>query len=256
MSLKNKILQAENLSVGYKNPLYAQLNFELFSGEMVGVIGANGRGKTTLIKTMMGTLAPLQGSIYIKNQHLQHLKPIERAQKISIVLTETIPDTHLNVREVVALGRYPYTDWSGQLQKSDVQKINTLLAFTQLESIAHRKLTELSDGQKQNVMIARALAQDTPLVLLDEPTAHLDIPNKIKLFKRLRTWCDETQKCFLYATHDIDLALQMSNRLMVLTSDHIVIDTPEQLIKQGVMDQLFEGDDVFFDRKTQKFLAK
>lgn len=256
MSPKNVIMRLEDISIGYHHALYSYVNFDLYPGEMVGIIGANGRGKTTLIKTLMGTLMPLKGSIVIGNQPLQQLKPIERAQKISVVLTESIPDTHLTVKEVISLGRYPYTDWNGKLSDADLQSINALLAFTQLESISNRKLTELSDGQKQNVMIARALAQDTVLVLLDEPTAHLDIPNKVKLFKRLRTWCNETQKCFLYATHDLDAAMQMSDRLIVLTPSEVAVDTPQNLIDSGVMDRLFEGEDVVFDRKTQKFLAK
>ena len=253
---KKPLLEATELSIGYQNPLYSNIHFQLFKGEMIGVLGANGRGKTTLLKTLMGGLTPLKGEITVNGNLLHQLSRMELAQNMSVVLTEMLPETHLTVKEVIELGRYPYTDWSGKLRPEDHNKVKELIAFTQLSSLEHQRVTELSDGQKQNVMIARALAQDTPLVLLDEPTAHLDIPNKIKLFKRLRTWCNETQKCFLYATHDIDLALQMSDRLMVLTSNTIVIDTPEQLIQQGVMDQLFEGDDVFFDRKTQKFLAK
>lgn len=253
---KKPLLEAKELSIGYQKPLYNNIHFQLFSGEMIGVLGANGRGKTTLLKTLMGGLAPLKGEITVNGSLLHQLSRMELAQNMSVVLTEMLPETHLTVKEIIELGRYPYTDWSGKLRTEDHNKVKELIAFTQLSSLEHQRVTELSDGQKQNVMIARALAQDTPLVLLDEPTAHLDIPNKIKLFKRLRAWCNETQKCFLYATHDIDLALQMSDRLMVLTSNHIVINTPEQLIQQDVMDQLFEGDDVFFDRKTQKFLAK
>jgi iron complex transport system ATP-binding protein len=155
----------------------------------------------------------------------------------------------------VALGRQPYTNWVGKLTTIDVQKIEEAIALTQIEHLRHKKHYELSDGQLQYVMIARALAQDTPLIVLDEPTTHLDLLHKVALFKLLKELTLETQKCILYSTHDIDLAIQLSDELLIMMDNEVLQNTPFYFMENKTFSKLFKDDSIHFDAEKGRFVV-
>lgn len=181
---------------------------------------------------------------------------MELAQQLSIVLTEKLPPSNLTVFELVALGRQPYTNWIGKLTSEDISKINEALELTQIGFLSHKKHFEISDGQLQKVLVARALAQDTPLIILDEPTTHLDLLHKVSLLKLLKKLALETNKAILFSTHDLDLALQLSDEMIVMNSQKAIQDIPENLIKNGILNSLFEDKSIIFDQEKAKFIFK
>ena len=212
------ILTAEQLTIGYPiagkpaGKVAGPFDLQLRGGELVGLLGPNGAGKSTLVRTLAGIQPTLGGSIYIGGDRLEKLRPADLARKVSIVLTERVEAGNLLVRALVALGRYPYTGWFGRLSKEDEVKVQEAMEMTDTLSLADRSLHTLSDGERQKVMLARALAQDTPLIILDAPTAHLDLPNRVELFALLRRLTRDTRKAILLSTHELDLALQAGAR--------------------------------------------
>ncbi|GAA4239007.1 ABC transporter ATP-binding protein [Postechiella marina] len=260
--MKNKnqhtILKTENLSIGYaskksKTIVASNINIELQQGELVGLIGGNGIGKSTLLKTLTRVQKPLNGSIFINNNALAKFEALELAKAMSLVLTEQISSKNLSVIELVALGRQPYTNWVGNLSKNDKNIINKALQQTNIEGLKSKKCFELSDGQLQKAMIARALAQDTNLIILDEPTTHLDMYHKAYVLKLLQKLAKETNKTILFSSHEVDLAIQLCDKLIVMTNNNVVTDTPCNLIKKGVFNTLFPKNLISFDEKTGRF---
>ena len=173
-----------------------------------------------------------------------------------MVLTEKLPASNLTVFELVALGRQPHTNWIGSLAEIDLEKIKEALFITKLEFLQNKKHTEISDGQLQKALVARALAQDAPLIILDEPTTHLDLVNKISLLKLLQQLTKQTNKCILFSTHDIDLAIQIADEMIVITDTTVSQNTPCNLIETGIFDQLFDDELVFFDQSKGKFIVR
>lgn len=256
--MKN-ILKTSDLSIGYKSKketvtIAENLNLNLLSGKLISLIGANGIGKSTLLRTITGIQKPLSGKVFLSDQDITTFKPLELAQNLSVVLTEKLPPSDLSVFELVALGRQPYTNWIGTLTPEDIAKVNEALVLTQISHLAQKKHFEISDGQLQKVLIARALAQDTPLIILDEPTTHLDLLHKVSLFKLLKKLTQETQKCILFSTHDIDLAIQLSDEMIIMTPEFIVQDEPCNLISNGNFDALFKDEHIVFDAEKGKFV--
>lgn len=256
-----KILSTSNLSIGYSskkevNTIAQNLNLELQTGKLIALIGANGIGKSTLLRTLTGIQKPLSGKVVLNGKEIQNYTSIELAQNLSLVLTEKLPPSNLTVFELVALGRQPYTNWIGTLSAADVEKINQAILLTQIEHLADKKHYEISDGQLQKVLIARALAQDTPLIILDEPTTHLDLLHKVSLFKLLKKLASETQKCILLSTHDLDLAIQLSDEMIVMTEGNVTQDQPCNLISKGIFSSLFKEDTIVFDGEKGKFIVK
>lgn len=180
-------------------------------------------------------------------------EPLDLAQNLSLVLTEQLPPSNLTVFELIALGRQPYTNWLGKLSADDSGKIQQAIALTHIEHLVDKKHHEISDGQLQIVLIARALAQDTPLIILDEPTTHLDLFHKLSVFKLLKKLSHTTNKCILFSTHDIDLAIQLSDEMIVMAEESVTQDKPSNLISNGVFDTLFKDDSLFFDAEKGKF---
>lgn len=260
--MKNEqIITTNNLSIGYKTKketmiVAHNLNLELTSGKLISLIGANGIGKSTFLRTVTGIQKPISGSVILNNKNITDYTSPELAQELSLVLTETLPPSNLTVFELVALGRQPYTNWIGTLTDQDILKINEAIELTQISHLADKKHFEISDGQLQKVLIARALAQDTPLIILDEPTTHLDLLHKVSLFKLLKKLTSETQKCILFSTHDIDLAIQLSDEIIVMTTEKVVQDTPQALIRNHIFDDLFEDENIHFDIEKGKFIFK
>ena len=259
MTKSNTILSTSNLSIGYKTKRAAvtiaqNLNLNLTSGKLIALIGANGIGKSTLLRTITGIQQPLSGNVFLNDKNINTYKPLDLAQSLSLVLTEKLPPSNLSVFELIALGRQPYTNWIGTLSQNDIDKVQEAMKLTQIEHLASKKHFEISDGQLQKVLIARALAQDTPLIILDEPTTHLDLLHKVSLFKLLKKLTQETQKCILFSTHDIDLAIQLSDEMIIMTPEMVVQDEPCNLISKGSFATLFKDENIVFDAEKGKFV--
>lgn len=238
-------LHAKNLSVGYvngahKNLLFENIDLELRAGELVCFMGANGIGKSSLIRTLAGLQeTPSSGRVAID------------PKKVSVVLTDPLHAVNMTVLELVTLGRYPYLDWNVKLTNEDSDVIHQAIQDTHIQSLTNKKLYELSDGQLQMAMIARALAQDTPVILLDEPTAHLDLNNRVEIMNLLRRLARTANKAILVATHELDLALQTADLIWLAGQDKkLIIGIPEDLVLNGSFDEIFQLKG--FDLKTGK----
>jgi iron complex transport system ATP-binding protein len=245
-------LSTTALQIGYtankkENILFKDLNLELKAGELVCFMGPNGIGKSSLIRTLAGLQKPLSGKIEINNLEAAH----GLSRQIAVVLTEKIFTVAMTVYEVIAFGRYPYLNWNISLSDMDNEIIERAIGMARVAHLADQKLHELSDGQLQMVMIARALAQDTPIILLDEPTAHLDLNNRVEIMRLLRQLARTTNKAILASTHELDLALQMADWIW-LSGRHknILTGFPEDLILNGSFDSIFQFKG--FDLKTGK----
>ena len=261
MSEQQNIIQTKNLSIGYTTKsetitISENINLSLEKGKLIALIGENGIGKSTLLKTLTGLIPPLKGEVTLLNKSLKNFKPLDLAQELSIVLTEKLPPSNLTVYEIIALGRQPYTNWLGTLSNEDKIKIDEAIALTDIQHLIHKKHDEISDGQLQIALIARALAQDTSIIILDEPTTHLDLVHKATLLKLLLKLTHETGKTILYSTHDIDLAIQMTDEMIVFTPTQIVIDQPCNLIQTGIFNTLFDTEHLLFDPTIGKFKIK
>lgn len=256
---KKIVLSAQDLSIGYQhkkqNETIAQaINLAFEESNLIALIGANGIGKSTLLRTLTGIQKPLLGEVQLNHKNINSYSSSELAQNLAVVLTESLPPSNLTVFELVALGRQPYTNWLGKLSHEDLDSVNKAISLTQIDGIAHKKHFEISDGQLQKVLIARALAQDTPLIVLDEPTTHLDLQHKVNLIRLLKKLASETGKCILYSTHDLDLALQLSDQIVVMTSNDVVQGTPEYLIENHAFDKLFNDKSIRFNAHKGGFI--
>ncbi|MGV3461049.1 MAG: ABC transporter ATP-binding protein [Flavobacterium sp.] len=258
MTEKKTILSAEHLSIGYVskkqvNVIASDIKITLKEGTITALIGANGIGKSTLLRTITGIQNPLEGSVVLNGKPLHDYSSKALAEQLSIVLTESLPPSNLTVYELVALGRQPYTNWLGKMSTDDHNHVQHALELTETVHLAQRRNFELSDGQLQKVLIARALAQDTPLIILDEPTTHLDLKHKAGLLQLLKKLAVESRKSILYSTHDLDLALQMSDEIIVMSAGKTAQDTPDKLIKMKAFDTLFEGTAITFNPEKRGF---
>lgn len=219
----------------------------------MALIGVNGVGKSTLLRSLCGVQEPLEGEIQIRGKALSSTTSGELSEAVSIVLTEQPISKNLNVFELVALGRQPYTNWIGTLTTRDKGHVRQALKLVDIEELEHKKCYELSDGQLQKVLIARAIAQDTPLVVLDEPTTHLDIYHQAYVLKLLKNLTLQTKKGILFATHEINLALQLCDRMILMEKDKVSIGTPAQLIEKDVFANMFPSDLIVFDKNSNSF---
>jgi iron complex transport system ATP-binding protein len=258
MSNKN-ILSTSNLSIGYKTKsatitIAEKINLNLQEGKLIALIGANGIGKSTLLRTLTGIQKPLSGTVLLNEKNIHELDSLTLAQNLSVVLTEKLPPSNLTVWELIALGRQPYTNWIGTLTDNDIARINEAIELTQIGHLTQKRHYEISDGQLQIVLITRALAQDTPIIILDEPTTHLDLLHKVVLFKLLKKLTKETGKCILFSTHDIDMAIQLSDEIIIMTPENTVQDQPCNLILKGSFNTLFQDEQIVFDREKGKFV--
>lgn len=263
MGEQNKyiILQTKNLSIGYKTKkketiVASNINLDLQSGQLIGLVGANGVGKSTLLRSLTNVQPALNGEISINSKPINHYAAIDLAKVLSLVLTEQIASKNLSVFELIALGRQPYTNWVGNLTKADISIVNTAISQTNIESLKDKRCFELSDGQLQKVMIARALAQDTDIIILDEPTTHLDMYHKAYILKLLQKITKETGKTILFSSHEIDLAIQLCDTIIVMTDTEVLSDAPCKLIEKGTFNNLFPKDLIVFDEKTGSFRVK
>lgn len=253
-------LSARSLSVGYRLPgrtfaLQHDLDIELYAGELIALIGPNGSGKSTLLRTFAGFLPPLSGEITLMGRPVNTYSRNEWARNISVVLTELPHADKLTVSDLAATGRSPYTGFSGRLTNADRRKISEALRATSISHLRNQYLSRLSDGERQRALIAKSLAQDTPVILLDEPAAFLDFPGRIRMMHLLRQLAREHSKSILITTHDIGLALQYADRLWLVSHDKPLLSgIPENLALDGSLSRYFAGQQVDFDTATGKFL--
>lgn len=252
------ILTTQHLQIGYskgkeKNIVHADLNLKLHRGEMVCLIGPNGTGKSTLLRTLSRLQKPLQGNIFIDNKSLEKISNAEKALNISMVLTDKVEIDNARVFDIVALGRFPYSHWLKGISESSKVKIHEAIKMVHLEEKANRFLNELSDGERQRVMIAKALAQDTPLILLDEPTAHLDLPNRVEIMLLLHKLAHKTNKSILLSTHELDLALQAADKIWLMNKNEVICGVPEDMVLNGTFNQVFKSDAYFFNPSNGNF---
>jgi len=250
------MLSTFGLSIGYRSgkkvhTVQENLNLQVKKGMMISLIGPNGCGKSTLLRTLCGLQDALSGEIRIKEKTLGALTLSERAKLFGLVLTDPIHLGYITVRQMIAMGRHPYTTFSGKLAASDEQSIDESMEAVHLQGFANRSMMELSDGERQRVMIAKALTQDTPIILLDEPTSHLDLPNRVEIMMLLKKLAEEMQKCILISTHEIDLALHTSNSIWLMDPDKgVETGTPKELLQNKSIQTVFHGDSFEFDPDT------
>lgn len=248
-----KLLTTKELTIGHtgrkgeQKVLQKNINVSVESGEIVSLMGQNGVGKTTFIKTISGLLPRLAGDIYYNHTALEELSPNQLARQLSIVLTERPHALNISVLELLAIGRHPHSGWMGMLSKADKDAVDKAISDTHIDYLATHRLYELSDGQMQKVMIARALAQETELILLDEPAAHLDLYSKIEVMMLLRQIAKQG-KGILISTHDMQLSTQLSDRLWLFNFNEPVTEgTPEDLILNGSLERTLYLQDYGYD---------
>lgn len=255
-----EILQLDKLAIGYPigkkqyKTVVSGINTTLYAGELVCLLGPNGAGKSTLMRTISGTQKPLQGRVLLHGENVHQLTPKQLAKQLSLVLTERAQSGMLTAYEVVALGRYPFTDWTGRLTKADHERIAWAIQTVGAEDLAHRILTQLSDGERQKIMVARALAQEPEVMILDEVTAFLDLPRRVEIMQLLRNLAHLTGKAILLSSHDMDLALRSADRLWLLPKGgSLHVGAPEDLVLNGAFEAAFASEGVTFDRHSGAF---
>ncbi len=251
------LLQTKNVHIGYKNKkevttIVKNININESNPNFIALIGRNGAGKSTLIRTLAGIQPAIQGEVFISDKNISDYNALELSKKISLVLTEKIPPSNLTVIEVVSLSRQMYTDWLGKLTEKDIKIIDKALQSCNVLDLKNNFIDELSDGQYQKVMLARALAQDTPIIFLDEPTAHLDIVNRVEIFKLLHNI--SLKKLVITSTHEIQLCLKYTNSLWLMHNGELIHDSKKNILKKNLLHKLFDSDLIKFDSKTEKFI--
>lgn len=277
--VNKEILQIKGLTIGYHSRRLAQeakkhgytfrgkvvaekLFLNLAEGELVCLLGPNGSGKSTLMRTIAGVQKPICGHVMLDGKRLEKLSAKEVARHLSIVLTDRVMTGNLSVYALVTLGRYPYTGWMGSLSPDDEAIVRDAIETTGTRRFAHRHISDLSDGERQKVMIARALAQDTPVILLDEPTAHLDLPNRIEVVRLLKKLAREQKKSIVMSTHELDFALQAADRIWLMSPAggddgkkgiEMISGMPEELILDGRLEKAFKRNGFEFDRTSGSF---
>ncbi len=255
-------IRLQELTVGYEQPgqvpleILKRVNLSAATGEMVALIGSNGIGKSTLLRTIAGFQPWFAGQIHINRHNLKKMGPKERSRIMSFVSTETIRVPNLSVFDLVAYGRFPYTNWIGMLSEKDRAVVTGAIEKVGLRGFEQRPVTQISDGERQRAMIARALAQDTPVIILDEPTAYLDVSNKYEIFHLLQVLASEKGKTVILSSHDLNIALREVDKLWIITPEGNYEGAPEDAVLQGWLNQLFRNEHVGFDESEGEFFFK
>ena len=243
-------IELHDVTLGYgERVLMADANVGFGWGELTALVGRNGTGKSTLLRTIAALARPQKGHITIGGEDSAGLSMREVASRIAFVSTEDVRVQNLHVWDVVSLGRAPYTNWVGRLTEEDKTKVRESLRLVGMEAFAEASMDSLSDGERQRVMIARALAQDTPIILLDEPTAFLDLPNKYEICLLLKKLAHKEGKCILFSTHDLSIAIELCDTIAVIEGGKFHYGTAEMLIEEGVMQRIFNSAQIEFDRE-------
>ncbi len=254
--MNNTTIEIKNLSTGYaskkgENVISRSLNASLEQGDLTCLLGPNGAGKSTLLRTLCAFQPMLGGDIFVMGKNIKQYKPQELAKVISVVLTDNSKINNMTAFEVIAMGRSPYTGFWGKLTDKDKKIIEKCLGWVGIESLAERKMQTLSDGERQKVMIAKAIAQETPIIFLDEPTAFLDYPSKVQMMLLLHRLAKALKKTIFMSTHDLEHALQVADQVWLLDKEKgLTTGMPEDLSVEGKIEEYFNREDVVFDRET------
>jgi iron complex transport system ATP-binding protein len=252
----NETVRLADVSIGYRTrqgvrTVVQGITASIRQGELTCLLGRNGAGKSTLLRTLAAFQPSLGGKISVDGRELEEYSAKELAQRIGIVLTERPDVQQMTVWQLVAMGRSPYTGFWGSLNSDDEQVVNEAISQVGITALADRLVTTLSDGERQKVMIAKALAQQTPVIYLDEPTAFLDFPSKVEVLLLLRRICQEAEKTIFLSTHDLELALQIADCIWLMDAENgMSIGTPEELAQTGVLGKFVERKGIHFDTNT------
>ncbi len=254
----------KNLSIGYaksrhkKDKVIANnINAEIRQGELTCLLGSNGVGKSTLLKTLSGFLGKLDGDILIMGKELSSYTPKELSKTLGVVLTDKCEIRNMSVREIIGMGRSPYTSFWGTLDKEDYRIVDEAIEMIGINHLKKRMVHTLSDGERQKVMIAKSLAQQTPVIFLDEPTAFLDFPSKVEIMQLLHKLTREASKTIFLSTHDIELALQIADKIWIMDKNKgVAIGTAEQLAESGALVPFFarKGDEFNYEKGLLKMM--
>lgn len=244
-----------DVTLGYKpaEPIFGNFSVEAYPGELVALVGRNGVGKSTLIKTINGLLSPLTGDVQIFGNSVKSMHRHQRAKLLSYVPAEPVRVANLCIRDFVAVARFPYVGWSNSLSNNDWEMVHYALSLVGIEDLASRDITTVSDGERQRAMIAFALAQDTKVILLDEPTAFLDLPNKYEMVRLLSHLAHQRQKSIVYSTHDLQGAMHEADIIWMMLESGFISGAPEDLALSKQFDRLLDNTQVEFDIKTGQF---
>jgi iron complex transport system ATP-binding protein len=257
---KEVFVHASDLELGYRlgagtQKVASHVSFALRRKELTCLMGPNGVGKSTLLKAIMHQHPPLKGEVWLGDSKASGLSEKERAKRVAVVLTEKIPTGLLTVRDLIALGRTPHTGWWGHLSPVDRRKIEEVMALTSISHLANKNISALSDGQRQKALIARALAQDSPIMILDEPTAHLDLSNRFEIMNLLRDLAWKASKAILVVTHDLEVALETADKLWLMDAGQpLRTGSPEDLMINGGIQGLLPGEKWRIDANSGKII--
>lgn len=257
-----KVFEGINLSIGYwadgkTKTIADDLNFQLEEGKLTCLLGPNGVGKSTLLKTLMGQLPALSGKLLFNGDEISNFNPKALSKILSVVLTDKVQMGNITVAELVALGRIPHTGWLGRLSAEDQKIVDGAIRETHIAYIQDQPINEISDGQLQKAMVARALAQDGAVLMLDEPTAHLDLVNRYEIMQLLVQIAKNRKKAVLVVTHDLEIAIETADEFWLMTcGEPLYTGLPEDLMLQGKLDLLIPSEKLFFDVQKGKVLTK
>ena len=247
------MLSIDSLRIGYGSSLLpSPLTASARRGELVAVIGRNGIGKSTLLRTIVGLQLSLGGSVRADKKDISDYSQVELAKKIGYISTEIVNVSNMKVCDLVALGRYPYTNWIGRIDENEILEINRSIEKTGLKGFEERYISELSDGERQRAMIARVVAQDTDILIMDEPTAFLDVISKYEAVNLLSDLASDG-KTIIFSTHDFNIALSHADRIWLMLDDKLVEGAPEDLVLKGLFEKLFKSEIVEFNRADASF---
>jgi iron complex transport system ATP-binding protein len=254
----DRVIDINDLSIGYKkkgkaNKIFSAINLQAFHGELIALVGLNGIGKSTLLRTIAGLQKKISGSIFLSGTILDELPKYQLAKQLSVVTTENISINNLTVYDLIALGRYPHTSWFGSLKQTDINKIEEAIRLLRLDTFRFKHVLELSDGERQRVMIARALAQDTEIIILDEPTAFLDLSNKYEIVHILSNLAHHHNKTIIFSSHDLNIIIREADKIWLMKENQIFEGAPEDLIISDTFSTIFNQDIIQFDRLTGDF---
>lgn len=259
MSTIDKTIEIKELAIGYPGQKETKvvadhINADINRGELTCLLGANGIGKSTLLRTLSAFQPKLSGEIRIQGKEIEKYTDKQLSRVIGVVLTDRLDIRNMTSEELIGLGRSPYTGFWGGLSKEDKKIVADAIALIRIENLAHRMVQTLSDGERQKVMIAKALVQETPIVFLDEPTAFLDFPSKVEIMQLLHHLSRETGKTIFLSTHDLELALQIADKLWIMDKEHgVTVGTPEDLSLNGSLSDSFARKGISFDLETGLF---
>ena len=253
-----EILSLNSLKIGYvsgkkENILLPPLSASAIRGELIAVIGRNGIGKSTLLRTLAGLQQPLGGEIFYSKKNIRDYSRMELAQEVGYISTEIVKVSNMRVYDLVALGRFPHTNWIGKIEAKDHMAIMDALKKTSMESFREKFVSELSDGERQKTMIARILAQDTGIMIMDEPTAFLDVAGKYEILHLMHLLSNKNKKTIIFSTHDLQMAISQSDKIWLILDNKLFEGAPEDLMIAGAFDHLFDSSTVVFNSEDGTF---